>query len=71
MLAITNTNEGVIFVDSTDQITNISLYAGTLFPKFGLQQDDETAELYASTATTPLEQEDNIMGECKYILSNS
>ena len=64
LLSITNTNEGVIFVNQTNPITNISLYAGTLFPKFGPKQDSETAKLYASLGT-PLEQDEAIMAECK------
>ncbi|KAE9408457.1 alpha/beta-hydrolase [Gymnopus androsaceus JB14] len=62
LLSITNTNEGVIFVNQTNPITNVSLYAGTLFPKFGSKQDSKTAELYASLGT-PLEQDDAIMAE--------
>ncbi|KAE9408465.1 alpha/beta-hydrolase, partial [Gymnopus androsaceus JB14] len=66
LLSITNTNEGVIFVNQTNPITNMSLYAGTLFPKFGPKQDSKTAELYASLGT-PLEQDDAIMAESIFI----
>jgi len=67
LLSITNTNEGVTFVNQTNPITNVSLYAGTLFPKFGPKQDRKTAEIYASTGGTPLEQDDDIMGESIFI----
>ncbi|KAE9408455.1 alpha/beta-hydrolase [Gymnopus androsaceus JB14] len=66
LLAVTNTNEGVIFVNQTNPITNVSLYAGTLFPKFGPKEDSETAEIYASLGT-PLEQDDTIMAESIFI----
>ncbi|KAE9407596.1 alpha/beta-hydrolase [Gymnopus androsaceus JB14] len=38
-LAVTNTNEGVLFVDATGVVMNTSIYAGELFPKFGAAQD--------------------------------
>ncbi|KAE9408460.1 alpha/beta-hydrolase [Gymnopus androsaceus JB14] len=66
LLAVTNTNEGILFVNQTNPITNVSLYAGTLFPKFGPTQDNETAEIYASLGT-PLEQDDAIMAESIFI----
>ncbi|KAE9408462.1 alpha/beta-hydrolase [Gymnopus androsaceus JB14] len=66
LLSITNTNEGVNFVNQASPITNVSLYAGTLFPKFGPTQDNETAEIYASLGT-PLEQDNDIMGESIFI----
>ncbi|KAJ3754100.1 Alpha/Beta hydrolase protein [Lentinula raphanica] len=63
LLSITNSNEGNIFVNQTDPITNVSLYAGTLFPTFGSQQAQEIAQLYKDLGT-PLQQDNLIMGEC-------
>ncbi|KAE9408456.1 alpha/beta-hydrolase [Gymnopus androsaceus JB14] len=51
LLSITNTNEGVIFVNQTNPINNVSLIV-------------KTAELYASLGT-PLEQDEAIMAECR------
>ncbi|KAJ4480046.1 Alpha/Beta hydrolase protein [Lentinula aciculospora] len=62
LLSITNTNEGTVFVNQTDPITNVKLYTSTLFPKLGSQQANETAQLYAALGT-PLQQDDLIMGE--------
>ncbi|KAJ3970094.1 Alpha/Beta hydrolase protein [Lentinula raphanica] len=62
LLSITNSNEGNIFVNQTDPITNVSLYAGTLFPTFGSQQAQEIAQLYKDLGT-PLQQDNLIMGE--------
>ncbi|KAJ3887754.1 Alpha/Beta hydrolase protein [Lentinula edodes] len=66
LLSITNANEGTIFVNQIDPITNVSLYSSMLFPKFESQQADDTAELYA-TLGSPLEQDDLIMGESIFI----
>ncbi|KAJ4480045.1 Alpha/Beta hydrolase protein [Lentinula aciculospora] len=66
LLSITNANEGNIFVNQLDPITNVSLYASTLFPKFGSQQANEVAQLYA-TLGTALQQDDLIMGESIFI----
>ncbi|KAJ3828456.1 Alpha/Beta hydrolase protein [Lentinula raphanica] len=66
LLSITNSNEGNIFVNALNPITNVSLYASTLFPEFGWQQANETAELYANLGT-PLQQDQLIMGESIFI----
>ncbi|KAJ4001075.1 hypothetical protein F5050DRAFT_145079 [Lentinula boryana] len=51
LLSITNAHEGTIFVNQVDPITNVSLYASMLFPKFGSQQAEETAQMYADLGT--------------------
>ncbi|KAE9407595.1 alpha/beta-hydrolase [Gymnopus androsaceus JB14] len=61
-LAVTNTNEGVLFVDATGVIMNTSIYAGELFPKFGAAQDAEVAQQYTGLGTT-LDQIIAIMGD--------
>ncbi|KAJ3934689.1 MAG: Alpha/Beta hydrolase protein [Lentinula lateritia] len=66
LLSITNANEGTIFVNQIDPITNVSLYSSMLFPEFESQQADDTAELYANLGS-PLEQDDLIMGESIFI----
>ncbi|KAJ3905868.1 Alpha/Beta hydrolase protein [Lentinula edodes] len=66
LLSITNANEGTIFVNQIDPITNVSLYSSMLFPNFESQQADDTAELYANLGS-PLEQDDLIMGESIFI----
>ncbi|KAJ3852552.1 Alpha/Beta hydrolase protein [Lentinula lateritia] len=65
LLSITNANEGTIFVNQTAPITNVSLYASTLFPKFG-SQAGVAAQLYANLGT-PLQQDDLVMGESIFI----
>lgn len=64
-LAVTNTNEGIIFVNETG-VTNTSIYAGELFPKFGLIQEAQVAKQYAGVGTT-LEQIVAIMGDCRFL----
>lgn len=68
LLAVTNTNEGLIFVNQTD-VVNTSTYAGQIFPKFGPVQDAEVAKQYAGVGSTTLDQIIAIMGDCK--LNNS
>ncbi|KAJ3905867.1 Alpha/Beta hydrolase protein [Lentinula edodes] len=65
LLSITNANEGTIFVNQTAPITNVSLYASTLFPKLG-SQAEIAAQLYANLGT-PLQQDDLVMGESIFI----
>ncbi|KAF9064188.1 Alpha/Beta hydrolase protein [Rhodocollybia butyracea] len=65
LLSITNTNEGNIFVNQADPM-NASIYASTLFPKFGPQQAEQTAQLYADLGT-PLVQNNLIMGDSIFI----
>jgi len=60
---MTNTNEGISFVDqSTGPTVNTTIYAGQLFPNFELEQQQETARLYAGLGT-PLDQVNRMMGE--------
>ncbi|KAJ3995089.1 Alpha/Beta hydrolase protein [Lentinula boryana] len=66
LLSFTNTNEGTTFVNQTDPITNVSLYASTLFPKFGSQQTQETEQLYANLGSS-VQQDDLIMGESIFV----
>jgi len=61
-LAVTNTNEGVLFVDATGVVMNTSVYAGELFPKFGAAQDAAVARQYVGLGTT-LDQIIAIMGD--------
>jgi len=63
---MTNTNEGVHFVNQTAP-ANATFYAGQLFPNFGVEQDRETGELYAGVGD-PLNQVNRIQGECKATL---
>ncbi|KAJ3874377.1 Alpha/Beta hydrolase protein [Lentinula edodes] len=65
LLSITNANEGTVFVNQTAPITNVSLYASTLFPKLG-SQAEVAAQLYANLGT-PLQQDDLVMGESIFI----
>ncbi|KIK62492.1 hypothetical protein GYMLUDRAFT_41945 [Collybiopsis luxurians FD-317 M1] len=66
LLAVTNANEGNVFVDQSSPITNVSLYASTLFPGLGPQMADSAAALYESLGT-PLMQDDLIMGESIFV----
>ncbi|KAJ3990187.1 alpha/beta-hydrolase [Lentinula detonsa] len=66
LLSFTNTNEGTTFVNQTDPITNVSLYASTLFPKFGSQQAQDTEQLYANLGSS-VQQDDLIMGESIFV----
>ncbi|KAF5352251.1 hypothetical protein D9757_012516 [Collybiopsis confluens] len=63
LLAVTNTNEGVIFVDQTGVVMNTSAYAGQLFPRFGSAQDEQVANQYANAGTSTLDQINAIMGD--------
>ncbi|KAK7461933.1 hypothetical protein VKT23_008364 [Stygiomarasmius scandens] len=62
---MTNTNEGVHFVNQTAP-ANATSYAGQLFPNFGIEQDRETGELYAGVGD-PLNQVNRIQGESIFI----
>ncbi|KAF5345008.1 hypothetical protein D9757_013981 [Collybiopsis confluens] len=66
LLAVTNTNEGVNFVNQRTPISNVTLYASTLFLGFGPEQADQTAALYENLGTAVV-QEDLIMGESIFI----
>ncbi|KAF5358811.1 hypothetical protein D9758_008542 [Tetrapyrgos nigripes] len=65
LLAVTNTNEGVIFVNQTVN-QNTTFYAEQLFPKFGLEQAQETARQYAGLGSQ-LNQTNLIHGESIFI----
>ncbi|KAK7461911.1 hypothetical protein VKT23_008342 [Stygiomarasmius scandens] len=66
-LAVTNTNEGINFVDqSTGPTVNTTVYAGQLFPNLGLEQQQEAAKQYAGLGT-PLNQVNLMMGEAIFI----
>jgi carboxylesterase 2 len=65
VLAVTNTNEGVGFVDqSTGPTVNTTVYTGQLFPNLGLREVQEAASLYSGLGT-PLEQVNLMMSESK------
>ncbi|KAF5336306.1 hypothetical protein D9758_014477 [Tetrapyrgos nigripes] len=65
LLAVTNTNEGLIFVNQTAN-QNTTFYAEQLFPNFGIQQDRETARQYAGLGSQ-LNQINLIQGESIFI----
>ncbi|THV05588.1 alpha/beta-hydrolase [Dendrothele bispora CBS 962.96] len=65
ILAMTNTNEGISFVNQTAP-ANATVYAEQLFPNFGLEQDEEVARVYADVGT-PLDQVNRIQGESIFI----
>ncbi|KAF9064636.1 Alpha/Beta hydrolase protein [Rhodocollybia butyracea] len=65
LLSITNTNEGNIFVNQTDPMS-ASIYSSMLFPKFGPQQANQSAQLYEDLGM-PIEQNNLIMGESIFI----
>jgi len=62
-LAVTNTHEGVDFVDQTGVVMNTSTYAGELFPRFGPEQTDQVQKLYVGVGDSILEEIDAIMGD--------
>ncbi|KAE9401270.1 alpha/beta-hydrolase [Gymnopus androsaceus JB14] len=70
LLAVTNTNEGVLFVDQTGVVMNTSVDAGELFPNFGPEQDDEAAKQYVGVGNSILEEIDAIMGDLSKLLSS-
>ncbi|THV01067.1 alpha/beta-hydrolase [Dendrothele bispora CBS 962.96] len=66
-LGVTNTNEGVNFVDqSTGPTVNTTVYAGQLFPNLGLRLQQKAARQYAGLGT-PLNQVNRMMGEAIFI----
>ncbi|KAJ3990189.1 alpha/beta-hydrolase [Lentinula detonsa] len=65
LLSVTNTNEGVIFVNETNPM-NASLYASEVFPRFGPQEANATARLYAPFGSLFV-QDELIMGESIFI----
>ncbi|KAL0578550.1 hypothetical protein V5O48_003451 [Marasmius crinis-equi] len=65
LLAMTNTNEGVNFVNQSAP-ANITSYAGLLFPKFGPEQEANVTQLYSEQGTQ-LDQENRVMAEAIFI----
>jgi hypothetical protein len=63
VLAMTNTNEGVILVNQTAE-QNPTFYAQQLFPNFGTEQGQETARQYTGLGS-PLNQTNLIHEDCK------
>ncbi|KAJ6462036.1 Alpha/Beta hydrolase protein [Mycena vitilis] len=61
LLSVTNTNEGVIFVNQTAEY-NVAEYAGNLFPLFGAKERNATASVYKLLGS-PLDQVNLIMTE--------
>jgi len=61
-LGVTNANEGIIFVNQSNPITSAARYASTLFPGFGPQQANETAQVYDGLGA-PFERDELIYGE--------
>ncbi|KAF5358812.1 hypothetical protein D9758_008541 [Tetrapyrgos nigripes] len=66
LLSVTNTNEGVSFVNQTNLGVEAATYAVTLFPNFGAVQEQEVARIYAGLGS-PLNQANRIMGESIFI----
>ncbi|KAL0578555.1 hypothetical protein V5O48_003456 [Marasmius crinis-equi] len=66
LLAVTNTNEGDLFVNQTATPFNASQYSAELFPKLDPQDTAMAAQLYASLGSD-LTQENLIMGEAIFI----
>ncbi|KAJ6508683.1 Alpha/Beta hydrolase protein [Mycena sanguinolenta] len=64
LLAVTNTNEGVIFVNQSVEY-NVAEYVRNLFPLLGVEGSNAAAALYASLGS-PLDQVNAIMGEAIY-----
>ncbi|KAJ8083146.1 hypothetical protein PM082_009015 [Marasmius tenuissimus] len=65
LLAVTNTNEGVNFVNQTAP-ANVTSYAGKLFPKFGPEQEAAVTQQYDGLGSQ-LNQTNAIMGEAIFI----
>nr|GAT46603.1 predicted protein [Mycena chlorophos] len=63
--AVTNTNEGVLFVDG-DDVSNATAYARDVPPVLTLQQDAKVAQIYASLRS-PLEQAQAIVKELDFV----
>ncbi|KAL0579413.1 hypothetical protein V5O48_002584 [Marasmius crinis-equi] len=65
LLAVANSNEGVIFVDPAAP-SNVSAYTQSLFPKFGSEQIAAVVQQYSSLGTQT-EQKSLIYGEVFFI----
>ncbi|KAF8158910.1 alpha/beta-hydrolase [Mycena galopus ATCC 62051] len=64
LLAVTNTNEGVIFVNQSVHY-DAAEYVRNLFPLLGVEESNAAAAIYASFGS-PLDQVNAIMGESIY-----
>ncbi|KAF5367116.1 hypothetical protein D9758_003854 [Tetrapyrgos nigripes] len=67
VLTVTNTNEGVSFVDQSTENVNTTFYIEQLFPNLGLQEIQQAVRLYTGLGLTPLQQAELIMGESIFI----
>ncbi|KAJ6458405.1 Alpha/Beta hydrolase protein [Mycena vitilis] len=65
LLSVTNTNEGVTFVNQTAEY-DVAEYARNLFPLFGAKESNATAAIYKSLGS-PLKQVTAIMAESIFI----
>nr|GAT46602.1 predicted protein [Mycena chlorophos] len=63
--AVTNTNEGIIFVDGSD-VSNATAYSRDILPTLSVQRDVEIAQLYASFGS-PVQQAQAIMKELVFV----
>ncbi|KAJ7258057.1 alpha beta-hydrolase [Mycena haematopus] len=61
LLSITNTNEGVIFVNQTAEY-DVANYVRNLFPLFGAEESNAAAAVYSSLGS-PVNQVTQIMGD--------
>ncbi|KAL0578556.1 hypothetical protein V5O48_003457 [Marasmius crinis-equi] len=66
LLAVTNTNEGDLFVNQTASPLNASQYAAELYPELRSQDTAKIAQLYGSSGSA-VTQENLIMGESIFI----
>jgi hypothetical protein len=62
LLSVTNTNEGPLFLDPT-QDYDVAEYARNLFPLLGVAESNAVASTYQSLGS-PLDQVNAIMGDC-------
>ncbi|KAJ6585087.1 alpha beta-hydrolase [Mycena capillaripes] len=67
LLSMTNTNEGVIFVDQTVKY-DVAEFVRNLFPLFGAEESNAAAAIYESVGS-PLDQVNAIMEESVYTCS--
>ncbi|KAL0566001.1 hypothetical protein V5O48_016020, partial [Marasmius crinis-equi] len=65
LLAVGNTNEGVLFVNQTAP-ANVSQFARDLFPKFGPREADAVIQQYKGLGTE-LDQENLVLGEAIFV----
>ncbi|KAJ7366930.1 Alpha/Beta hydrolase protein [Mycena albidolilacea] len=65
LLSVTNTNEGLIFVNQSVQY-DVAEYVRTLFPLFGAKESDAAAAIYGSLGS-PLDQVTQIMTDSIFL----